>query len=84
MPDRRPNDEWTSPRSKKGVRIPPALQNLFASFGAQVVEVLNNSVEEALYSAVDDGLSRVESKIQEGLGRIKKARGRAQERKRRK
>lgn len=68
----------------KKLRIPPALQNLLSSFGAQVVDVLNNSVEEALYSAVDDGLERVESKVREGLGRIEKARGRAQEGKRRK
>src|SRR5271154_4036964 len=66
---------WSKPR----VRVPPALESLLRGFGKQVAEVLQNSVAEAL----DDGLERVEEKVQEGLGRIRQARGAAQNRSRR-
>jgi hypothetical protein len=61
------------------VRVPPALESLLRGFGQQVAEVLQNSVAEAL----DDGLERVEQKVQDGLGRIRMARGAAQKRSRR-
>lgn len=59
--------------------MPPALESLLRGFGQQVAEVLQNSVAEAL----DDGLERVEEKVQEGLNRIRLARGAAQNRSRR-
>lgn len=65
-------------------RIPPALEELLRSFGREISEVVNTAVSEAIYTAVDDGLARVENKVQDGLGRIRKARGRAQSRKRNK
>ena len=60
-------------------RLPPALESLLRSFGQQVSEVLTSSIAEA----ADDALERVESKVQEGLGRIRGARGAAQKRTRR-
>jgi hypothetical protein len=49
------------------------------SLTQQLAEILTN----ALAGALDDGLERVEDKVQEGLGRIKRARGVAQKRARR-
>jgi len=59
--------------------VPPVAHKLFEAFTKQLSEVFTNAVA----GAVDDGLERVETKVQEGLGRIRRARGVAQRRTRR-
>ena len=67
----------------RATKLPPAVENVLrsavSSFTRQLSEVLTNSIA----AAADDALERVESKAEEVLGRVKRARGVAQKRSRR-
>jgi hypothetical protein len=56
-----------------------ALSTLLRGFTRELEEVFTN----AIASAADDALERVEGRVQTGLGRIRRARGVAQRRKNR-